>query len=218
MILHNCTNSCLFFMTFLLFTITVMAQQDTVKYFGKEYLPLRDNMMYIYDSSLGEAEMEVSLEDSVYKVTYSASGMEYSQNLHYAQDTVYLTRTENEVLFWGTTFTYSSPAVRLPFPLYKGKSWEWKGRQSTGDYEGEVTIAGKVTGEEKITTEAGTFDCVRIEMEIITPRKTDRTIEWLAKDTGIVRYEAHLSSSGFTGAIQDLLGLDKIEFVLKEVE
>jgi len=187
------------------------------KLFGPEYMPLSENLHYIYDSSVGEAEMEMEKQDSTFRVSYSTSAIEYSQNLHHADGGIYLTRTENEIVFWGKSVTYESPVVRIPFPVKVGQEWSWEGIQMIDEYKGKVTISGKVLGEENITTEAGSFNCIKIEMTVVTTRKTDRLVEWLAPGIGIVKSEAHLASGGFTGALQSFLGLEVIEFSLKKI-
>lgn len=194
-----------------------ISDTTSTKLFGPEYMPLSENLHYIYDSSVGEAEMEMEKQDTTFRVSYSTSAVEYSQNLHHANGGIYLTRTENEIVFWGKSVTYENPVVRIPFPVKVGQEWSWEGNQMIDEYKGKVTISGKVLAEENITTEAGTFNCIKIEMTVVTTRKTDRLVEWLAPGIGIVKSEAHLASGGFTGALQSFLGLEVIEFSLKKI-
>ena len=189
----------------------------TPKLFNSAYMPLKDGINYIYDSSFGQTEMSMEKEDSTFRVSYNGAGIEYSQNLHNSNGHILLTKTENEILFWGKTVTYESPVTRIPFPIKIGDTWSWTGMQSIEEYSGEVTISGELLAEESITTEAGTFECIKIEMTIKIRRKTDRLIEWLAPGIGIVKSEAHLASGGFTGTIQSILGLDVIEFELVHI-
>ncbi|WP_430816024.1 TapB family protein [Carboxylicivirga sp. RSCT41] len=52
----------------------------------------------------------------------------------------------------------------------------------------------KVLAEEKVTTEAGTFDCIKISQDIVTKAFVNMTInsvEWYAEGVGVVRSETH---------------------------
>lgn len=213
---------CLFFLssTVILPQNSETAPNDTLspRLFGAEYMPLKDGIRYIYNSSFGETEMSMDKEDSTFRVAYKGAGIEYSQNLHNSNGHILLTKTENEILFWGKTVTYERPVTRIPFPVKVGDTWSWTGNQMIDEYKGEVTISGKLLAEESVSTEAGTFDCIKIEMTIKTRRKTDRLLEWLAPGVGIVRSEAYLAAGGFTGAIQSVLGLDVIEFELVHID
>ena len=123
----------------------------TPKLFNSAYMPLKDGINYIYDSSFGQTEMSMEKEDSTFRVSYNGAGIEYSQNLHNSNGHILLTKTENEILFWGKTVTYESPVTRIPFPIKIGDTWSWTGMQSIEEYSELVKISGNIQKPQKPT-------------------------------------------------------------------
>jgi uncharacterized protein YjbK len=60
----------------------------------------------------------------------------------------------------------------------------------------------KVEGQEKITTPAGTFDCYKISYDIMTKvmfKVEAKSIDWMARDVGVVRSESYNAKGKLTG-------------------
>ncbi|MDR1201171.1 MAG: hypothetical protein LBL58_06000 [Tannerellaceae bacterium] len=77
-----------------------------------------------------------------------------------------------------------------------------------------TTVSGnnKVTAREEVKTDAGSFDCFKVESEVSTkvilkPVKT-KTINWYAKNIGIVKTEAY-DNKGKLQTVQELVSLKK---------
>ena len=64
---------------------------------------------------------------------------------------------------------------------------------------------------EKITTEAGTFECYKISYDVLTDAMIDiqtSGIEWIARDAGAVRTESYNKNGKLTG-YSELVKLEK---------
>jgi hypothetical protein len=72
-------------------------------------------------------------------------------------------------LDWGLidngTWQYRPSEIGIKKPLHIGKEWRWdvSAKNMRDGSAGRTTGVAKVTGEEKVTTAAGTFDTFRIE-------------------------------------------------------
>ena len=69
----------------------------------------------------------------------------------------------------------------------------------------------KVEAVEKITTEAGTFECFKVSYDVLTDAMIDlrsKGIEWIAKDVGAVRTETFNKSGKLTG-YSELIKIEK---------
>ncbi len=69
----------------------------------------------------------------------------------------------------------------------------------------------KVEAREKITTEAGTFDCYKITYDVFTDGMIDfnsKGKEWIAQDVGAVRTETYNKNGKLTG-YTELIKLEK---------
>ncbi len=182
--------------------------------YSKEYYPLGNGDGRIYDSPVGEAEMEVEKVDTGYSINYSGLGVDYTQTLRYQGDSLYITKTQNEVFFFGTTITYGEPMLKIPFPLTDSSKWSWQGDQIIDEDTTTIILSGSVAGMDSVQTEIGSYNCLKLYFEINSGQYTDRVTEWLAPGIGIVKSEAIIDGGGFTGFLQNLLGLDKIVFKL----
>jgi hypothetical protein len=69
----------------------------------------------------------------------------------------------------------------------------------------------KVEAIEKVTTEAGTFECYKITYDVFTDAMIDintKGIEWIANDVGAVRSESYNKNGKLTG-YSELIKLEK---------
>ncbi len=69
----------------------------------------------------------------------------------------------------------------------------------------------KVEAVEKITTEAGTFECFKVSYDVLTDAMIDmrtKGIEWIAKDVGAVRTETYNKNGKLTG-YSELIKIEK---------
>jgi hypothetical protein len=115
--------------------------------------------------------------------------------------------------------TYNEPAKIVSLPISKVNKTIWNGLEYTNEEEVDtITITSAFIGNEVIETEAGKFDCIKLEY-IITKSsgKINKYYEWRAPDVGLVQLTAEVDNKGFVGLMTKLLSVDVIFFVLKEI-
>ena len=191
----------------------------------KEYFPIDPSLKLFYNSSLGDASATIKAVGSNYILNLSNNDFYFIQTVHVENDTIFLTKLEQEVdvfLFISSTVdvTYSRPYLRFPFPLKNNDSWNWTGVEYIDESDPDtITVSGKVLGKEMITTEAGTFDCVKFQIDIYKKQRGSHTkfYEWRTPGIGLVKLEAFIDSKGFIGSIMSLLGYDEMIFELKKI-
>lgn len=192
---------------------------------GPEYFPIDPSLNLYYNSSLGEATATIKVEGDNFILNLSNDDFYFIQTVHVKNDSILLTKLEQEIdvfLFISSTVdvTYSRPYLRFPFPLTNNDSWNWTGVEyiNEGDPD-SISVSGKVIGKELLTTEAGTFDCVKFQIDIRKKQRGSHTkfYEWRAPGIGLVRLEAFIDSKGFIGTVMSLLGYDEMVFELKKV-
>jgi len=191
----------------------------------KEYFPIDPSLNLYYNSSLGEASATIKKVGSNYILNLSNDDFYFIQTVHVENDTIFLTKLEQEVdvfLFISSTVdvTYSRPYLRFPFPLKNNDSWNWTGVEYIDESDPDtITVSGKVLGKEMITTEAGTFDCIKFQIDIHKKQRGSHTkfYEWRTPGIGLVKLEAFIDSKGFIGTIMSLLGYDEMIFELKKI-
>ena len=191
----------------------------------KDYFPIDPSLKLYYNSSFGEASATIKQVGSNYILNLSNDDFYFIQTVHVENDTIFLTKLEQEVdvfLFISSTVdvTYSRPYLRFPFPLKNNDSWNWTGVEYIDESDPDtITVSGKVLGKEMITTEAGTFDCVKFQIDIHKKQRDSHTkfYEWRTPEIGLVKLEAFIDSKGFIGTIMSLLGYDEMIFELKKI-
>lgn len=198
----------------------LVVHAEDVKQFGFDYFPLKTDVSYLYNSNAGDTEAGVNPNGEELVLTFDAGKISYEQQFFKGEDGIYLTRTESSAfLFFGTTVTYPEPVLRLPLPIQVGKKWKWEGFEIAGGDTGSLTIEGEALAEEIITTPAGEFSCLKIQLKIESEHGSKNTVtEWLAPGIGVVKFHALLEGTGLTAFLQDLLGLDELTFDLTDVE
>lgn len=190
-----------------------------------EYFPIDPSLKLVYNSSMGEAYAEIKKKGNSYIMDLRNDDFYFVQTVFVENDTVFLTKLEQEVdvfLFISSSasVTYNRPYLRFPFPLKKNDSWIWTGVEYIDEENPDsITVSGKVLGQEIIETEAGNFDCVKFQIDIHKKKSGSHTkfYEWRAPKIGLVKLEAFIDSKGFIGTVMSLLGYDEMKFELKKI-
>lgn len=191
---------------------------------GFEYFPFITERTLIYNSNFGETKTTVAQNGNTYTISNTSDDFNYVQSFLKKDDGIYITSTEHYLdvfLFISSEnkIRYSEPALRIPFPLDIESQWFWEGIEYYDDDDSSnISIAGRFVGVETLSTEAGEFECVRIELVIESEYGSSSVInEWLAPNIGLVKLHAELEGSGLIGVLQGILGFDEIKFQLKEI-
>jgi len=192
--------------------------------YGAEYFSTDKDLVLFYDSNFGEAKSFVKNDGERLILDMRSDDFMFIQDVVVKNDSVYLTRLEEEVdvllfISAGITVTYNEPALRIPFPMKTGQTWKWEGIEYVEEEEPDsIIITGELLGEEIVTTEAGEFKCIKIQTDI--DKKSGihtRFYEWRTPGIGLVKMEAQMDTKGFIGIIIDLLGYDSMYFSLIKV-
>jgi hypothetical protein len=178
----------------------------------------------LYESSFGELTSRVINDGEDLILENMSDDFKYIQTFKVKNDTIYLTRTEQAVdvfLFISTEsiVTYSEPALRIPFPLQDEDEWIWEGYDIHEEDTNGIAFKGKVIGIDSVTTPAGEFECLKIEIKVESETGTNSRInEWLAPGIGIVKEVVYIEGGGMSGFFRDILGYDEIFFELSSIE
>ena len=192
---------------------------------GSNYFPTDPSLKLIYNSSMGEAYAVIKRKGNNYVMDLRNDDFYFIQTVHVANDTVFLTKLEQEVdvfLFISSSasVTYNRPYLRFPFPLKNNDSWTWNGVEYIDEENPDsIKVSGKVLGSETVQTEAGKFECVKFQIDINKKKGGSHTrfYEWRTPKIGLVKLEAFIDSKGFIGTIMNLLGYDEMKFELKKI-
>lgn len=190
-----------------------------------EYFPIDTSLSLIYNSSFGEAFSVIKKDGKNFILDLRNDDFFFIQTVYVENDTVYLTKLDQEVdvflfISAGSTVTYGTPYLRFPFPLKSDAVWNWSGVELIGDEDPDtISVSGKVLGKEIVETEAGDFECVKFQIDIRKKKSGTHTkfYEWRAPQIGLVKLEAYIDSKGFIGTVMDLLGYDEMQFELKKI-
>ena len=174
---------------------------------------------------MGEAYAVIKRKGNNYVMDLRNDDFYFIQTVHVANDTVFLTKLEQEVdvfLFISSSasVTYNRPYLRFPFPLKNNDSWTWNGVEYIDEENPDsIKVSGKVLGSETVQTEAGKFECVKFQIDINKKKSGSHTrfYEWRTPKIGLVKLEAFIDSKGFIGTIMNLLGYDEMKFELKKI-
>jgi len=207
------------------FIVLENPENTFTKEITKEYFPIDPSLKLTYESSMGEAQAVIEKVGSNYVLNLSNDDFYFIQTVHVQNDTVYLTKLEQEVdvflfISSSTAVTYNRPYLRFPFPLKNNDTWNWKGVEYIDEENPDtISVSGKVLGEELVETEAGNFDCVKFQIDIRKKKSGTHTkfYEWRTPKIGLVKLEAFIDAKGFIGTIMDLLGYDEMKFELKKI-
>ena len=212
-----------FLLGLLIFSNTVFAQLalkyvsenivNSSKIFGSEYFPLNSDSVIIFDSNVGETTSTIEKEENEYVINYESSTMTYRQNIIRNNEGIFITKIENKFLLFGDEITYSEPLLRLPANAQIGDTWFWEGYEINDGDSAKIFVEGKIVSEEEVKTAGGSFLALKTFTKInFDDGSTDELYEWFAPEIGIVKIRAKVGGNGFTGTIQDILGLDELYF------
>ena len=174
---------------------------------------------------MAEATSVIKKNESNYILDLRNDNFYFVQTVFVENDTVFLTKLEQEVdvfLFISSSasVTYNRPYLRFPFPLNENDAWTWNGVEYIDEKNPDtIMVSGKVLGNELIMTEAGKFDCLKFQIDIFKKKSGSHTkfYECRTPKVGLVKLEAFIDSKGFIGTIMNLLGYDEMKFELKEI-
>jgi len=191
----------------------------------REYFPTDSSLKLVYNSSFGEASAVIKKENNSYIMDLRNDDFFFVQTIQVKNDTIYLTKLDQEVdvflfISAGSSITYNRPYLRYPFPLNINDNWHWNGVEYIDEKDPDtISVSGKVLGEELIKTEAGNFDCVKFQIDIRKKKSGTHTkfYEWRTPKIGLVKLEAFIDSKGFIGTVMSLLGYDEMKFELKKI-
>jgi hypothetical protein len=188
-----------------------------------QYFPSNINKVLIYESDFGDTELKVSQDANLCVFTFKADDFTYRQKFLVNDQGVFVKETYQNmnillIISQEGTYTYSDPLPRIKFPVEAGKEWNWKGKEYNEEDINSLEVTGQIEKIEKIKTQAGTFDAVKIVTTVNSSSGTNSKVtEWFVKDLGLVKMVAEVEGGGILGTVRDLLGLGEIVFELKEI-
>lgn len=200
-------------------------ESSNPNFFGAEYFVLNPDVKLVYESTFGETECITRFEGNEYVQEFTGGDFKMVQKLNLDDEKLSVSMLEQElkVLFitaHSIHVTYSEPATLVSIPVERNVKSEWNGLEYINDEPGDsIVITSEYVGSELIKTEAGNFECIKLAY-IITKKsgKVNKYYEWRAPNVGLVKLTAEVDKKGFVGFITELLGYDKILFILKEIE
>jgi len=210
---------------FLLFTAFNGASliKEKTPVISNSYFPVNNTIELIYNSSFGECITTYTQDGGLTISSSEADDFEYKQSLIIKEDGIYVTETYQYLKIFlfikkEATSTYEKPLLRFPLPLLPDADWKWDGEEYSDDEKFNVNISGKVLGTEFITTNAGTFEAIKLETIVESSSDTKNIVtEWYAEGVGLIKANIIVEGGGFMGFMRDLLGYGTIEFELNEI-
>jgi DUF3108-like len=211
---------------FLLFTAFNGASliKEKTPVISNSYFPVNNTIELIYNSSFGECITTYTEDGGLTISSSEADDFEYKQSLIIKEDGIYVTETYQYLKIFlfikkEATSTYERPLLRFPLPLLPGAEWKWDGEEYSDNEKFNVNISGKVLGTEFITTNAGTFEAIKLETIVESSSDTKNIVtEWYTQGVGLIKANIIVEGGGFMGFMRDLLGYGTIEFELQEIK
>jgi len=198
--------------------------KDKTPVISNSYFPVNNSIELVYKSSFGECITTYTQDGELTISSSEADDFEYKQSLNIKEDGIYVTETYQYLKIFlfikkEATSTYGKPLLRFPLPLLSGTEWKWEGEEYSDDEKFNVNISGKVLGTEFITTNAGTFEAIKLETIVESSSDTKNIVtEWYAEGFGLIKANIIVEGGGFMGFMRDLLGYGTIEFELEEIK
>lgn len=112
---------------------------------------------------------------------------------------------------------FDPPELTIALPLEVGRRWQWRNPVVSGSSRGWDQVEGVVEALERVEVPAGVFEAYRIRLS----RKDTwgsrlESLIWLDPEVGVVKADGLLRWPGLAGAVQRLLGLDRLRLGLSE--
>lgn len=217
----------IFFALLLLPLLNLFAQSlppEKTKSYGFNYFPFNENRVLVFNSDFGETISTVKKEGDYFIISNEGDNFKYIQKFEKLNNGIYIVKTEQSVdvlliLSSEAKISYTEPALNIPMPLTIESKWEWNGFQFEDGDTNKVNIKGEVLGEEELKLEAGSFNTLKIHLNVEIDNGSKSSVtEWLAKDLGIIKINAVVEGKGVIGLVTSLLGYDEINFELKEIK
>ena len=210
----------------LLFTVfnDASLNKEKTPVLSNSYFPANNSTVLIYESSFGECITTYTQDAGLTISSSEADDFEYIQSLSIKEDGIYVTETYQYLKIFlfikkEATSTYEKPLLRFPLPLLPGMEWKWEGEEYSDDEKFNVNISGKVLGTEFVTTNAGTFEAIKLETIVESSSETKNIVtEWYTQGVGLIKAKIIVEGGGFMGFMRDLLGYGTIEFELEEIK
>jgi hypothetical protein len=197
---------------------------EKTKSVGLEYFPFDPNTKLTYETTFGDAISLIKLDGDVYVQELKSDDFIMNQRLNIIDNKYCVIDLQQEIdvflfITHSVDVSYSEPARLVGLPLIENEKWEWTGIEYINDKVDTLFITTEYAGDEMLTTEAGEFNCKKLNYVIKkSSGKVTKYYEWRTPGIGLVKFEADLDPKGFIGTLQGLLGYDEIYFTLKKVE
>jgi hypothetical protein len=216
----------------LLFTSSAFLQKKSLattlssvddKWYGKEFFPIDLTKTLTYNSTFGDLELKVTKDKNSNLFSYDSEKFKYRQKLFIDEKGLFVNETYQKLklLLFITkegNYVYDKPLLRVPFPVKIGQEWRWNGKEFIDGKTHTVSLKGKASKVEAITTPAGKFETLKVETTLETSEGSKNILtEWYAKDLGMVKMHVSIEGGGMLGFARDILGYGNIEFELKEI-
>ncbi|HEY8424420.1 MAG TPA: hypothetical protein VIK73_00195 [Limnochordales bacterium] len=112
---------------------------------------------------------------------------------------------------------FDPPELTIALPLEVGRRWQWRNPVVSGSSRGWDEVEGVVEALEWVEVPAGRYEAYRIRLS----RKDTwgsrmESLIWLDPEVGVVKADGLLRWPGLVGAVQGLLGLDRLRLSLRE--
>ena len=166
---------------------------------GEDLAPLKEGTKWTYVTEGSEFTMKVSGREKVGDVecTVIETTVKDKQEQEHTQKEYFAVTKEGlksyRITAGTRTVDSSPPVLRIKFPLKKGDSWEWSGKQ--GEREQKASFSNE--GEEEIKTPAGTYKAWKIVAVIEQQDGASSTAAyWYAPGVGLVRQDVSMNLRG----------------------
>lgn len=208
---------------FLVLSINLNATEKPKKLYGRELFPLSATKEYIYNSTFGETKVKAFIQDDFINTKSESNKFKYYQKLELKNNGIFVNNTYQWVKVFifinkENNISYLKPLRRYALPLYVGLEWQDETTEFVDDEGNPVKLYAKVLTEEKVRTEAGDFNTLKIQTIVESSGGSKNIVtEWLAENIGMVKTHIEILGGGLTGMLRDLLGFGSIDFELKKI-
>ncbi len=165
---------------------------------GEDLAPLKEATKWTYVAEGSEFTIKVSGREKVGKVECAVveTTVKDKQEQEHTQKEYFAVTEEGlksfRVVAGARTVETTPPILRIKFPIKKGDSWEWAGKQ--GDKEQKAAFTNE--GEEEIKTPAGTYKAWKIVVVIDQEGASSTAAYWYAAGVGMIRQDVSMNLRG----------------------
>ncbi len=165
---------------------------------GEELAPFKEGTKWTYVAQGAEFTMKVSGREKVGEVECAVveTVLKDKQEQEHTLKEYFAVTKEGlksfRIVAGTRTVETTPPILRIKFPLKKGDSWDWSGKQ--GDQEQKAAFTNE--GEEEIKTPAGTYKTWKIVVVIEQEGASSTAAYWYAAGVGMVRRDVSMNLRG----------------------